>query len=98
MLVLKARVTDWLDVVKYKINSLAVLLYTTKSWFHFPGKNKKNYQIRKGITTVMENEGFELGPIHTIPDSSYIGLLPISDRPSIHTIPDESDTLRIAFA
>ena len=39
-----------------------------------------------------------LGPIHTIPDSSYIGLIPISDRPSIHTIPDESDMLRIAFA
>ena len=39
-----------------------------------------------------------LGPIHTIPDSSYIGLLPISDRPSIHTIQDESDMLRIAFA
>ena len=46
----------------------------------------------------MENEGFQLGSIHTIPDSSYIGLLPISDRPSIHTIPDESDMLRIAFA
>ena len=39
----------------------------------------------------------DLGPIHTIPDSSYIGLIPISDRPSIHTIPDESDMLRIAF-
>ena len=38
------------------------------------------------------------GPIHTIPDSSRIGLLLISDRPSIHTIPDESDMLRIAFA
>ena len=25
-----------------------------------------------------------LGPVHTIPDSSHIGLLPISDRPSIH--------------
>ena len=39
-----------------------------------------------------------LGPIHTIPDSSHIGLLPISDSPSIHTIPDESDMLRTAFA
>ena len=39
-----------------------------------------------------------LGPIHTIPDSSYIRLIPISHRPSIHTIPDESDMLRIAFA
>ena len=39
-----------------------------------------------------------LGPIHTIPDSAHIGLLPISDRPSIHTIPDESDMIRIAFA
>ena len=39
-----------------------------------------------------------LGPIHTIPDSSHIGLLPKSDWPSIHTIPDEADMLRIAFA
>ena len=40
---------------------------------------------------------FLYGPIHTILDSSYIGLIPISDRPSIHTIPDESDMLRIAL-
>ena len=40
----------------------------------------------------------DLGPIHTIQDSSHIGLLPISDRPSIHTILDECDMLRIAFA
>ena len=39
-----------------------------------------------------------LDPIHTIPDSSHIGLLPISDGPSIHTIPDESTMLRIVFA
>jgi len=39
-----------------------------------------------------------LGLIHTIPDSSHIGLLPMSDRPSIHTIPVESDMLRIAIA
>ena len=43
-------------------------------------------------------QGSAIGPIHTIPDSSNIGLLPISDRPSIRTIPDESDMLRIAFA
>ena len=42
--------------------------------------------------------GVDLGPSHTIPDSSHIGLLPISDKPSIHTIPDESDMFRIAFA
>ena len=39
-----------------------------------------------------------LGPIHTIPDSSRIGLLPASDRPSVHIVPDESDMLHIAFA
>ena len=38
------------------------------------------------------------GPIHTIPDSSHIRLLPISDRPSIRTILDESHMLRITFA
>ena len=32
---------------------------------------------------------------HTIPDSSHIELLPIPDGASIHTIPDESDMLRI---
>ena len=39
----------------------------------------------------------DLGPIHTIPDSSHIGFHPISGRPSIHTILDESDMLRTAF-
>ena len=39
-----------------------------------------------------------LGPIHTMLDSSNIGLLPISDMPSIHTITDESNMLNITFA
>ena len=38
------------------------------------------------------------GPIHTIPESSHIGLLPISDRPSIQTIPGRSDMLSTTFA
>ena len=39
-----------------------------------------------------------LGPVHTIPDSFRIGSLFISDRPSVHTMTLESDTLRIVFA
>ena len=57
----------------------------------------KGYAER-GCSKLLSKRQCELDPIHTIPDSSYIGLLPTSDRPSIRTIPDESDMLRIAFA
>ena len=39
-----------------------------------------------------------LGLVHTIPDSFCIGSLFIADRPSVHTMTLESDTLRIVFA
>ena len=41
---------------------------------------------------------FNLGPVHTIPDSLCIGLLFIPDRRSVHMAPQQSDTLCIVFA